>query len=127
IGEGFIEREKVMLVKPQTFMNLSGESVVEIVNYYDIPLENLLVIYDDIDLERGILRLRRKGSAGTHNGMRSILSQMQNDKFPRLRVGIGRPERGDLIDFVIGKFSSEERKHMGQAVKKAAQAVEVFI
>lgn len=127
IGEGFIEREKVMLVKPQTFMNLSGESVVEIVNYYDIPLENLLVIYDDIDLERGILRLRRKGSAGTHNGMRSILSQMQNDKFPRLRVGIGRPERGDLIDFVIGKLSSEERKHMGQAVKKAAQAVEVFI
>lgn len=127
IGEGFIGREKVMLVKPQTFMNLSGESVVEIVDYYDVPLENLLVIYDDIDLEGGSLRLRRKGSAGTHNGMRSIIYQLQDDKFPRLRVGIGRPERGDLIDFVIGRFSEEERKYMGQAVKKAAQAVDVFI
>lgn len=127
IGEGFIENQKILLVKPQTYMNLSGESVAEIVNYYKLPLENLLIVHDDIDLEAGRLRLRPKGSAGTHNGMRSIVSNLQVDKFPRLRLGIGRPEREDLVEFVLGKFPKEQKEDIQEAIKRAAQAIDVFL
>lgn len=127
IGEGFIQNKKVLLVKPQTYMNLSGESIGEIVSYYDIPLENLLIVYDDIDLEIGKLRLRAKGSAGTHNGMRSIVSYLKKDTFPRLRIGIGKPEREDLVDFVLGKFPKNQKKEIQQAIEMAGEAIDVFI
>ncbi|AEY67925.1 aminoacyl-tRNA hydrolase [Clostridium sp. BNL1100] len=122
-GEGEIEGVRTILVKPQTFMNLSGESVREIVDWYKLPIERLTVIYDDIDLEPGKIRVRPKGSSGTHNGMKSIIYQLQDDRFPRVRIGIGRaPEKWDLADYVLSKFSKEDRQVIDQSVEKAAQA-----
>jgi PTH1 family peptidyl-tRNA hydrolase len=127
IGEGFIGREKVMLVKPQTYMNLSGRSVREIVNFYKLSIEDLIVIYDDIDTEVGKLRIRKKGSAGTHNGMKSIIYEIQSDQFSRVRIGIGKPQYGNLADFVLGKFSKEDRSFINESVKRSAEAVETLI
>jgi PTH1 family peptidyl-tRNA hydrolase len=129
LGEGRIAGKKVLLAKPQTFMNASGESLREIMAYYKEPLENLLVIYDDIDLPMGRLRLKAKGSAGTHNGMRSIVYQLQEDGFPRLRVGIGapRPAQMDLASYVLGGFSDAQKEVMLQAVCRAADAAECFL
>ncbi len=122
-GEGEIEGVRTILVKPQTFMNLSGESVREIVDWYKLPIERLIVIYDDIDLEPGKIRVRPKGSSGTHNGMKSIIYQLQDDRFPRVRIGIGRaPEKWDLADYVLSKFSKEDRQVIDQSIEKAAQA-----
>jgi len=126
VGEGMIAGHKVLLVKPQTYMNLSGESVREIISYYKIEPENLLVIYDDIDLPAGQLRIRKKGSAGTHNGMRSIIYNIQTDLFPRVRIGIGSDRKKGLIDHVIGGFKKEEKKIMEDAVIKAVKAVELI-
>ena len=128
-GEGFISGEKVMLLKPQTYMNLSGESIREAVDYYKIDMEDLVVIYDDIDIPMGSLRIRKKGSAGTHNGMRSIIRLLGDDSFPRIRIGIGG-ERGDipLTNYVISGFKNkEEVKIMEEAVMNAASAIEVLI
>jgi len=127
VGEGTISGHKVLLVKPQTYMNLSGESVREVVEYYKIDAEDLLVIYDDIDLPAGQLRIRKKGSAGTHNGMRSIIYQIQTDMFPRLRIGIGTDRKTGLIGHVIGGFKKEERRIMEDAVERAAKAVELIL
>ena len=127
IGECRIGREKVVLVKPQTFMNLSGESVREIVEYYKIPMENLIVIYDDIDIDKGTVRIRSKGSAGTHNGMRSIIKLVGSDKFPRVRIGIGKDSRIPLVDYVIGGFRKEEVKIMEEAVSQAVAGAEAII
>lgn len=96
-GEGRIAGQKVLLIKPQTYMNLSGESVRMALDYYKEPPENLIVIYDDIDIPTGSIRIRKKGSAGTHNGMRNILYQIQSEDFPRIRVGIGSGKKDDLI------------------------------
>ena len=114
--------QKVILVKPQTYMNLSGQAVREIMNFYKVPVENLIVIYDDIDIAVGKLRIRKKGSAGTHNGMRDIVYQIQDDNFPRIRVGIGAERKGDLVNFVIGGFSKEERPLLEDSITKAADA-----
>lgn len=121
-GEGRIGTEKIILVKPQTYMNLSGESVREIVQFYKIEPEDLVVIYDDIDLPIGTLRIRPKGSAGTHNGMRSIVGQLGDDQFPRIRIGIGTEKRGDLADFVLSGFRKEEVKTVEDTIRKAADA-----
>ena len=122
-GEGEIDGVRTILVKPQTFMNLSGESVREIVDWYKLPIQRLIVIYDDIDLEPGKIRVRPKGSSGTHNGMKSIIYQLQDDIFPRVRIGIGRaPEKWDLADYVLSKFSKEDRQVIDQSIEKAAQA-----
>lgn len=126
-GEGRIGLEKVMLVKPQTFMNLSGESVIDIVNYYKVPTENIIVIYDDIDLDVGKLRIRKQGSAGTHNGMKSIIYHLQNDQFPRVRIGVGRPERQNLADFVLGRFSNEEEPSIREAIERSAVAATAIV
>lgn len=123
IGEGNYKGEKIMLVKPQTYMNLSGESVMKICNYYNLKMENLIVIYDDIDTDFGKLRIRKKGSAGTHNGMRNIIYLLQKDDFPRVRVGIGKPERGDLKDFVLRRFGKEESDIISDCLERAAQSV----
>jgi len=123
IGQGVIEGKKVILAKPQTFMNLSGESIRDLVEWYKIDIKNVIVIYDDVDLPLGKLRIRSKGSAGTHNGMRSVIYHIQSDEFPRIRIGIGKPPEGwELADFVLGRFDSEARKLVEQCISKAADA-----
>ncbi len=128
-GKGIIAGEKVMLAKPLTYMNLSGESIREFVNYYKIdPETELLVIYDDIDLEPGQIRIRKKGSAGGHNGIKSIIGQLGTQNFYRIKVGVGaKPSGWDLADHVLGHFSSQERELVDEAVKKAADAVETIL
>ena len=125
IGKGRIGDRRVILVKPLTYMNLSGEAVQEIVHYYKVdPAEDLLVISDDIDLEAGRLRIRKKGSAGGHNGLKNIVQHLGTEDFARIRVGVGgKPDPGfDLADYVLGHFSGEEKKVMDDAVAKAAEA-----
>lgn len=126
-GEGRISSEKVLLVKPQTYMNLSGESVIDIVNYYKVPTEKIIVIYDDIDLDVGKLRIRKQGSAGTHNGMKSIIYLLQKDEFPRVRIGIGRPDKQNLADFVLSRFSREEESLIKEAVTRSVEATTAII
>ena len=125
IGEGFIGGEKVLLVKPQTYMNLSGQCVSEMAAFYKVPMENLMLIYDDIDLPLGKLRLRKDGSAGTHNGMRSVIGLLGRQDFPRLRVGVGKkPEGWELADWVLSHYATEEdRKTQFDAFLLAADTV----
>ncbi len=123
VGEGRISGRRALLVKPQTYMNLSGESIREIVDYYDAELEDVIVIYDDFDLEIGSIRVRKKGSAGSHNGMKSVISHLGSGDFPRVRIGIGKSGDLDWKDFVIGKVSSQEKDVISEAVDKAADAV----
>lgn len=127
-GDGFIAGKKVMLVKPQTYMNDSGKSVRDIVGYYGVAMEDLVVVYDDVDLPVGWLRIRKKGSAGTHNGMRDIIYQLQDDGFPRFRVGIGS-ERGEtpLYDYVLKGFEKEQLDVVRDAVVRCADAVEMML
>lgn len=127
IGEGIVAGEKVLLVKPQTYMNLSGESLREVMAYYNVPIENLIVVYDDMDLDTGSLRIRKKGSSGSHNGMKSVIYQLQSDQFPRIRVGIGSSSGADWKDFVTGKVSQGEAKLLAEAIKKAAESIECII
>ena len=129
IGEGFVGGEKVLLVKPQTFMNLSGESVVQLVNWYKPEADQLIVVYDDVDLPEGKIRFRPSGSAGTHNGMRNIIYLLGRDNFPRVRVGIGRPAEGwDMKDWVLATYNTPElRKTMFDAYLNAADAVATLI
>lgn len=121
IGEGRIGSEKVILLKPQTYMNLSGQSVREIMNFYKIPEENLIVIYDDFDLPIGSIRVRKSGGPGTHNGMKSVVQELGSRKFPRVRVGIGSSD-GSTIQFVIGKVGKDEQQILNEAAEAAASA-----
>lgn len=124
VGTGTIEGEKVILVKPQTFMNLSGESVQEIMNFYKEDINNLIVIFDDIDLPVGTIRIKQNGSAGTHNGVKSIVKELNSENFKRIKVGIGGPnEKVDLIGHVLGKFSNEEITKIDESMTNAAEAV----
>ncbi len=128
-GKGMINGEKVIVIKPMTYMNLSGEAVQQFLHYYKIdPESEMLVIYDDIDLEPGQLRIRKKGSAGGHNGMKNIISCIGTDQFPRVRVGVGaKPQGWDLADYVLAPFGREERKLVDAAIKDAADAAELII
>lgn len=122
-GKGVIEGQKVLLVKPQTFMNLSGESLRSAVDYYKIAPEDIIVIYDDISLEPGQLRIRLKGSAGGHNGIKNIIAQLGTQEFPRIKVGVGaKPPRMDLADYVLSRFSKGEQELMDEAFREAADA-----
>lgn len=123
-GEGTVSGEKVMLLKPQTFMNLSGDSVREAAAYYKIPGDHLIVIYDDIDIPLGSIRIRKSGGAGTHNGMRSVVSQLGIEDFPRVRIGIGNDNGDSLVKHVIGKVSVEERKILDTTADEAAVDIE---
>lgn len=110
-GTGMIENEKVILLKPQTYMNLSGESIIDAIHFYKINLENIIVIYDDMDVEPGKIKIRKKGGSGSHNGMKSVIQNLNSEEFIRIRVGIGTPEyKNDRIQYVIGNISSEEDK-----------------
>lgn len=128
VGSGIIAGEKVILAKPQTFMNLSGESVRPLADFYKLAPEDILIIYDDISLEPGNLRARASGSAGGHNGMKSIILHLGTEGFPRLRLGVGeKPAKMDLADYVLGHFSAEEKPLMEEGIKLAAEAVAVFV
>ncbi|HHY99934.1 MAG TPA: aminoacyl-tRNA hydrolase [Sedimentibacter sp.] len=120
-GETSINGEKVMLVKPVTYMNKSGMAIGEIIRFYKIPTENLVVIYDDIDIPLGTLRIRPNGSAGTHNGMKSIISAIGSE-FPRIRIGIGRNQEMDLADYVLQEFSPSERDILAPIIERAGEA-----
>ena len=128
IGKGVIEGEKVLLVKPMTYMNNSGECIREVMDYYKADIDDLIVIFDDISLEPGRLRLRPKGSAGGHNGIKSIIAHLGSDKFKRIKYGVGdKPKGWDLADHVLGRFSTEDRKLVDEAIAKAAKAVDIII
>lgn len=127
IGEGRINNQKVLLVKPTTYMNLSGRSVREIMNFYKVDIEKLIVIYDDIDTDVGKLRIRQKGSSGSHNGMKSIIYEIQSDQFPRVRIGVGKPQHGNLADFVLGKFTKEDRPFVDESIERATKSVDAII
>ena len=119
-----IEGEKVIFVKPQTFMNSSGEAVVEFVNFYKIELDKVIIIYDDIDIEPGKIRIRKSGSPGSHNGMKSVVHFLNNENFPRIRVGIGKPNDSEnMIDYVIGAIPEEDKKQLEIGVGQATEAV----
>lgn len=128
-GKGIMEGQKVILAKPLTFMNLSGEAIRGLVDYYKIdPEEELLVIYDDISLEPGNIRIRKKGSAGGHNGIKSIISQLGTQNFQRIRIGVGeKPKNWDLADYVLGTFGKEDRVLVEEAIGHAAQAAALIV
>ena len=129
VGTGVIDGQKVILVKPQTFMNLSGDSLRLVCDFYKIDVEEeLIVIYDDISLEPGQIRVRKKGSAGGHNGMKSIIAQLGTQVFKRVKVGVGeKPEGYDLADYVLGHFSFTEHIHMEEAFDRAARAAAALV
>ena len=120
-GEGFINGEKVILLKPTTYMNLSGESIREAIDFYKLSNEDILVIYDDISLDVGRLRIRDKGSAGGHNGIKSIIAHLGTDIFPRIKVGVGQPNV-DLVHYVLGKFSKEEMEVLSESIDASTKA-----
>ncbi len=128
-GEGRIGGEKAILVKPQTFMNLSGECIRDFKAWYKCDNTEIIIIYDDISLPTGKLRIRPKGSAGGHNGIKSIIYQLNSEVFPRIKVGIGKPQNADydLADYVLGRFSKDEVKTLVDTAVRAAAAVEVII
>ena len=121
-GEGFIENKKVILLKPLTYMNLSGESIREFANFYKLEDDEIIVVYDDISLDIGRLRIREKGSAGGHNGIKSIIQNLGGDKFPRVKVGVGQP-KDNLINHVLGKFSKEDREHIEKVIPVVSDAI----
>lgn len=128
VGDGRIGKQRVLLVKPQTFMNLSGESVREIVNFYKIPQDRFVVIFDDTSLEVGFARIREKGSHGGHNGIRNIIAQMGTEDFWRVKVGVGeKPGGWDLADWVLARFSEGDLAMVEQGIDKAVLAVELIL
>ncbi len=125
-GEGFIDGEKVILLKPTTYMNLSGESVREVMDFYKLSEEDILVIYDDVSLDVGRIRIREKGSAGGHNGIKNIIANIGTDVFPRIKVGVGKPQ-GDLVKHVLGTFSKEDREDLNKVLETVVMASETII
>lgn len=144
-GEGFIEREeqqidpktgkiqtkiikeKIILSKPQTYMNLSGEAVLELVKKYKFSLDEILIVLDDIDIEAGTYRYRENGSGGTHNGLRNIVQLLKSQDFKRIRIGIGKDERMDLADYVLSKISKENKEKINEAMERAIEYLKTLI
>ena len=127
VAEGMIADQPVVLAKPQTYMNLSGRSVRPLLRQYGVDLEDLLVVHDDLDLLPGVLRLRRRGSSGGHRGLQSIVDALGSQAFPRLRVGIGRPTRGDPVDYVLGDFTLDESIDAERACDRAVAAIACWL
>lgn len=128
VGRGIINGMRVILAKPQTYMNLSGESIREIADFYKIEPENIIIIYDDISLDVGQLRIRKKGSAGGHNGIKNIIAHLGTQEFPRIKVGIGnKPEGWDLADYVLSKYSKAEQEALEEASEGVIGAVKLML
>jgi PTH1 family peptidyl-tRNA hydrolase len=127
IAEANVKGEKVILIKPQTFMNLSGEAVRSVQNYYKIELEDILVIYDDLDLPTGKIRIRKSGSSGGHKGMQNIIELIKTQEVKRVRIGIDSEYKKDTIDYVLGKFSIDERIQIDQSISIASSMLNSFI
>ncbi len=129
IGKGVVAGQKVLLVKPQTYMNLSGESVREVIDYYKIDeKKELIVISDDISLDVGQIRIRKKGSAGGHNGLKNIILHLGHDQFERIKMGVGeKPQGYDLADYVLGHFTQMEQEILQDSIARASQAVETIM
>ena len=129
VGKGYIEGQKVILVKPQTYMNNSGEAIREITDYYKVdPESELLILYDDISLDVGMLRIRDKGSAGGHNGIKSIISHLGTQNFLRIKIGVGdKVPQGDLVDHVLGHFNADDSKMMKETFEKGAEAAVMLL
>lgn len=127
-GRGWIEGEKVVLAQPLTYMNLSGKAVRELRDFYKVTNDKIIIIYDDISLEVGQLRIRTKGSAGGHNGIKSIISHLGTDEFPRIKIGVGdKPKGWDLSDYVLARFSAEEEEFVRDALQRASKACACII
>jgi peptidyl-tRNA hydrolase, PTH1 family len=127
-GTGIVNGEKVILLKPLTYMNLSGESIAAVMNFFKIDVADIIVLYDDLDLRPGKIRLRQKGSAGGHNGMKSTIAHLGTQEFNRIRIGIGRPTVAmSISDYVLGRFTAEEWADVHQAVKKSADACDASL
>ena len=123
-GDTILNGEKVILLKPQTYMNLSGESIIQFKQFYKIPPENIIVIYDDIDVDVGKIKIRKKGGPGSHNGMKSVVKELKSEDFPRIRVGIGKPMFKEMmIGYVLEKLNGNEREILEESTKLAANAV----
>ena len=123
-GKGEIEGQKVILVKPQTYMNLSGDAVGKFVSYYKVNPDEIIIIYDDLDIDKGIIKIRKKGGPGTHNGMKSVVYELATDEFPRIRVGIGQKEKvNNMIDFVISKVDDKTYEELEEGMCKAVDAI----
>ena len=129
IGKGYIAGQKVVLVKPQTYMNLSGESIRDVIDFYKVDEKSeLIVISDDVSLDVGRIRIRQKGSAGGHNGLKNIMKHLGHDEFIRMRMGVGeKPSGYDLADYVLGHFTQKEREVMDAGIQNAAAAIEIMI
>lgn len=127
-GTGTIEGEKVILVKPQTYMNLSGVAIRQFKNFYKIENEKIIVIYDDLDIEPGVLKIRKQGGPGTHNGMKSVVHELQTENFPRLRIGIGMPQyKNDLLNYILTRIPKDDYAILEEAITAAAEAIPVII
>lgn len=123
-GMGEVQGKKVILVKPQTYMNLSGESIIKFKKFYKVSNKEIIIIYDDIDLAVGDIRLKPKGSAGSHNGMKSVIQNLNTEEFIRVRVGIGAPQnKDDIINYVIGAIPKREKEILNESIQKAAESV----
>ena len=128
VGRGVIDGMRVILAKPQTYMNLSGESIREIADFYKIEPENIIIIYDDISLDVGQLRIRKKGSAGGHNGVKNIIAYLGTQEFPRIKVGIGnKPEGWDLADYVLSRYSKAEQEALEEAAEGVVGALKLML
>ena len=128
VGKGIISGEKVILLKPLTYMNLSGECVGPAADYYKVEPENVIILFDDISLDVGRIRIRKKGSAGGHNGIKSIIAHLGSENFPRLKFGVGdKPKEMDHADYVLGRFSSQDEATVSEGIKRACEAVECMI
>jgi len=130
ISRGMINNHKVMLVKPQTFMNLSGRAVNRVVSYYKIPLQDLLIVYDDLNLELGQVRIRKKGSSGGHKGIESIMQYLNSEDIPRLRIGVGNPSVNynfDCVSYVLSNFNNDEEDKIEEVIQLSTEAVKTII
>ena len=126
-GEGVRNGERIILIKPTTYMNLSGDCIQKILHFYKCPVENLIVLYDDIELPVGTLRIRERGSAGTHNGMRSVIACVGSEEFPRVRIGVGDRNGGDLKDHVLGKPSKKDQAVLEESFAQAVDAALLIV
>lgn len=129
VGDASLAGKHCVLLKPSTYMNNSGQAIAEAMNFYKLDIEHIIIVYDDISLDPGKLRIRRKGSDGGHNGIKSIICQTGEDTFPRIKIGIGKKPhpKYDLADWVLGRFSSDDMEKLGEAAENACAALELMV